>query len=209
MEDVDVIDLTLQDQDEQSEQQLVVQAHPNPKKRKADQATIQALHKPAKRVRAKCDICDELVSSKVTCSCDAEMCRTCVRAYLLSVEHRGCPNPGCTHNWSLEFVAKQCGRTWAFDVFRKHVQSVKIKQAAALGPQDASCVADYVHALSNAVKYRQLQKKSYEACRNARRRIICLEVARLDQHLSIRKASNAHRQACKKLHATNDLRKTS
>lgn len=128
--------------------------------------------KSTKSTKPECDICGEVCNKSdhkhAQCpSCRTDMCRTCVRKCLLdSVLDPCCPS--CKLEWDTEFINNLCGKTWTFQVLRKHRQTVLLDREKAKLPGDADSLALYKQfqvLREQAAKLRkdaEIKKREYE-----------------------------------------------
>lgn len=105
----------------------------------------------SKSTLPECDICQEQCNNSnhkhAQCpKCQADVCRTCIRTYLLnSVQDPCCPN--CKHLWDAEFLNNLCGTTWTFQEYRRHRQTLLMDRERAKLPGDVEAIAMYKNYL--------------------------------------------------------------
>ena len=116
-----------------------------------------------------CNICCEKynksLNAKVVCeipSCKYEVCKTCVRTYLLGTTNDPhCMN--CKNPWSIKFLVDNLNRSYIDNDFKKHRKNLLVENEISRTPELMNLVERTKLLEEEVLQLQELEKKTSEA----------------------------------------------
>jgi len=109
----------------------------------------------------ECQICwnsfNKSTRSKTSCpSCSLDVCRACVKIYLLSSsELAHCMNPDCKSAWDRVFIIEACSYSFINKKYKEHRTKLLLEQEKARFPETMPAVENYLKSKGLRDKIRQ------------------------------------------------------